>query len=192
MQQPVSIVLASTSPRRKKLMTDASYKFKVVAPEVDESHFSSAELGGRKFAEKLALAKAQSVAPQFPDSVVIGADTIVDFDGQIIGKPADSKDAVRITKMLFSAPHKVITALAIVRTKDSLRTVQSDVTIVYPRQLSSQQIAGHIKGNSWRGKAGAYGIQETGDEFVERLEGSITNVMGMPMELLARMLGQLD
>ena len=192
MQQPISIVLASTSPRRKKLMADAGYKFEIVTPKVDESLFSSAGLAGREFAEKLALAKAQSVAPDFPDSVIIGADTIVDFNGQIIGKPADSSDAERITKMLFSAPHKVITALAFVRLKDELQTVQSDVTTVYPRQLTGEQIAGHIKGNSWRGKAGAYGIQESGDEFVEAVEGSITNVMGMPMELLATMLGQLD
>ena len=74
------------------------------------------------------------------------------------------------------------------RLSDSIEIVESDTTIVYPKKMTAEQIAEHIKSGSWRDKAGAYAIQETGDEFVEKIEGSLTNVMGMPMELLQRLL----
>jgi septum formation protein len=139
----------------------------------------------------LALAKAKSVAEKHPDSLVIGADTVVDFNGQIIGKPADAKEAEQITKKLFSAPHKVITAIAIIRLSYNTELVANDSTTIYPKKLTASQIAEHIKSESWRDKAGAYAIQETGDEFVERIEGSLTNVMGLPMELLRQLLENL-
>jgi len=187
----VSIILASTSPRRRQLLAEAGYKFRVVGPEVDESAFETEGVSPCEYASKLALAKAKSVAGKFADSFVIGADTVGDFEGKIIGKPVDAEDAERITRMLFGSPHRVITAVAIVRVKDNIEIVKCDATTVYPKQISEQQIAEHIKGRSWEGKAGAYAIQETGDEFVERIEGSLTNVMGFPMEVLGRLLGAM-
>jgi len=184
------IVLASTSPRRKQLLTEAGYEFAVCPPDIDESAYVSEHIGPCEYAERLAAAKARSVAGRFPDSLVIGADTIADFNGEIIGKPADSKEAEQIIRKLFSAPHRVVTAVSIVRISDGTELVQSDITIVYPKKMSEEQISKHIKSQSWRGKAGAYAIQETGDEFVERIEGSLTNVMGLPMELLRAMLGR--
>ena len=185
------IILASTSPRRRQLLAEAGYKFRVVEPEVDEPAFETEGVNPCEYARRLALAKAKSVAGQFADCIVIGADTVGDFEGEIIGKPADAEDAERITRMLFSSPHRVITAVAIVKVKDNIEIVESDVTTVYPKKVSEQQIAEHIKGGSWEGKAGAYAIQEMGDEFVERIEGSLTNVMGMPMELLERLVGSV-
>ncbi len=119
---------------------------------------------------------------------MIGADTVVDFNGEIIGKPADAKEAEQITRNLFSAPHKVITAVALVRLSDGIELCESDTTTVYPKRLTDKQIAEHIKSGSWQDKAGAYAIKETGDEFVEKIQGSLTNVMGLPMELLQRLL----
>jgi len=184
----VSIILASASPRRKKLLAEAGYKFKVASSDIDESAFTADGIDSCEYARQLALAKARSAAKKFPDSLVIGADTVVDFDGEIIGKPLDEKHAEEITRKLFSKPHKVITGVAIVRLSDKTEIVESDTTVVYPKKLTEKQIASHIKGKSWQGKAGAYGIQETGDEFVERIEGSLTNVMGFPMELVERLL----
>jgi septum formation protein len=172
-------------------MSEAGYEFMVVLPDVDESSFKTNDVEPVGYAEQLALAKAKSVAGKHPDSIVIGADTIVDFQGRIIGKAADAEEAERITRELFSAPHKVITGVAIVRLSDNTELVQSDSTTVYPRQMAAKQIAEHVKGGSWRDKAGAYAIQETGDEFVEKIEGSLTNVMGLPMELLESLLAQL-
>jgi len=188
----VSIILASGSPRREELLSEAGYKFRIVCPEIDESLFGMEGVSADKYAERLALVKAQSVAWSFRDSFVVGADTVVDIDGEIIGKPADAKDAERITRKLFSKAHKVITGIAIVRLSDNIEIVKSDTTLVYPKKMSEEQIAEHIKGGSWEDKAGAYAIQETGDEFVERIAGSLTNVMGMPMELLERMLKDIS
>lgn len=185
---PSVIILASASPRRKQLLTEAGYQFEIVKPDVDESAFPTQGISTREYAETLALAKARSVAPLYPDRLVVGADTIADFAGEIIGKPVDADDAQCITKKLFSAPHKVITGVAIVRLCDGIELVESDVTIVYPKPMTTEQITEHIKGGTWRDKAGAYAIQETGDVFVERIEGSMTNVMGLPMELLKSLL----
>lgn len=184
----VSIILASASPRRQQLLSEAGYKFAVVTADIDESAFAVEHIEPCACAERLALAKAKSVAGHFPDCLVIAADTVVDFDGEIIGKPADAKEAEKITRKLFSRPHKVITAVALVRLKDGVELVESDTTTVYPKKMSEQQLAEHIKGGSWQGKAGAYAIQEEGDEFVEKIDGSLTNVMGLPMELLEQML----
>ena len=190
-KHPTPIILASASPRRRQLLSEAGYAFTVVPPNVDESAFSTEGISAAAYAKKLALAKAKNVAEKYPDCLVIGADTVVDSQGEIIGKPADAKDAERITRKLFSMPHKVITGLAIIRLHDNTEVVTSVSTTVYPRLLTAQQITEHIEGGSWRDKAGAYAIQETGDEFVERIEGSLTNVMGLPMELLKSLLAGL-
>jgi len=189
---PARLILASASPRRRELLAQAGYRFEVVPSDVDESVFESDTFNPREHAEALALAKAQNVAGRYPDALVIGADTLVDCDGQIIGKPADAREAEAITRKLFRAPHKVITGLALVRLRDNTQIVQSDVTTVYPRKMTEEKIANHIAGGSWQGKAGAYAIQETGDEFVDHIEGSLTNVMGLPMELLQRLLHNLS
>jgi len=185
---PSKIILASSSPRRRQLLSEAGYQFEVVPPGINESAFDSARLSARRFAEKLALAKANSVAERFADYVVIGADTVVDSNARIIGKASDAEDARRIITRLFSAPHKVITALAVIRKSDGVEMVESDVTVVYPRQLTTEQIDEHISSGLWVDKAGAYAIQENGDRFIERIDGSLTNVMGLPIELLGRML----
>jgi len=189
-RRPVRIILASASPRRRQLLAEASYEFRVVPPDIDEAAFPAERSKPNEYAKQLALAKAKSVAEKHPNCLVIGADTVADFEGQIIGKPIDAEDAERITKKLFSAPHKVITAVAIVRLSDNIELVESNTTTVYPKKLTAEQIATHIKSGSWQDKAGAYAIKETGDEFIERIEGSLTNVMGLPMELLQRLLEQ--
>ncbi len=186
-----SFILASASPRRKLLLTRAGYCFQVIPSNIDESTFAVDGLSSIDHTKQLALAKANDVAKKYPSRLVLGADTVVDFTGKIVGKPKDAADAERITRMLFSAPHKVITAVALVKIDEAIETAETATTIVYPRKLTEDQIAEHIKNGSWRGKAGAYGIQETGDEFIERIEGSFTNVIGLPMELVEKLLGGL-
>jgi septum formation protein len=185
-----NFILASASPRRRELLAEAGYEFTVVPPEIDESAFEGG--GACEYAERLALAKAREVAGRFPECLIIGADTVVDFQGEIVGKTADEKEAEIITRKLFSAPHKVITGVAIVRMTDGVEIVKSDTTTVYPKKLTDKQIVEHIKSKSWQDKAGAYAIKECGDEFIEKIEGSLTNVMGLPMELLQRLLKQFE
>ena len=190
-KQITPVILASASPRRRQLLSESDYRFKVVHPDIDETAYSADQIEPSRYAEQLALAKAKSVADKYPDSLVIGADTIVDFLGRIIGKPADAKEARRIVQLLFSTPHKVITGLAICRIHDGIELVTNASTRVYPKPLTKEQIARHIKSNSWKDKAGAYAIQENGDEFIEKIEGSMTNVMGLPMELLEQLLHKI-
>lgn len=181
------LILASASPRRRELLAEAGHKFEVVFSKIDESVFSTDKITSVEYAKQLALAKANDVAQGYPDSIVIGADTLVDFDGQIIGKARDAEHAEEITRMLFSKPHKVITGLAIVCKSRNLKIVEAETTVVYPRKLTNAQIAEHIESGIWQDKAGAYSISDN-DPFVDHLDGSLTNVMGMPMELLKRLL----
>lgn len=180
-------ILASASPRRKDLLQKAGYKFDIVVSDIDESKILTGGLSPTEFACKAALAKAKNIADKYPDKLIVAADTVVDYDGQIIGKPDSAKHAEEITRKLFSKPHKVITGIAIVQKNAGLELLEQDTTIVYPKKLTEKQIAGHIKSQTWKDKAGAYGIQEGGDEFVEKIEGSKTNVMGFSMELLEKM-----
>ncbi len=183
-----SFILASASERRRELLKKAGYKFQVIPSTVDESAFSSNGISTADYTKNLALAKAKDVADRYPELLVMGADTIADFNGEIIGKASDDKEAEIIIRKLFSSPHKIITGIALVRKSDRFEMIQSDTTIVYPRKMTEEQIASHIQGRTWQGKAGAYGIQEGGDKFIEKIEGSFTNVMGLPMELVEKML----
>lgn len=181
-------ILASASPRRRRLLGKAGYRFEVIASNIDESAFAHEGISSLEHTRQLGLAKALAVGQKYPAELILAADTVVDFKGQIVGKPKDAADAERITRMLFSGPHEVITSVALVKIDEKIEIVETAATTVIPRKLTAEQIAEHIKTGDWRGKAGAYGIQETGDEFVERIEGSFTNVMGLPMELVQDLL----
>ena len=185
-------ILASASPRRRDLLRKAGYCFEIVPSAVDESKYDVNGISSEEHTKILALAKAKDVAGRFPNAMVIGSDTVVDLDGEIIGKPDDAEHAEEITRKLFSKPHKVITGLALVWIEKNIEIVEADTTVVYPRQLTEAQITDHITNGKWQGKAGAYGIQETGDEFVDHIDGSFTNVMGLPMELVNRLLSEFD
>ncbi len=183
-------ILASASPRRKELLEKAGYRFAIEPSGVDEDAYAKDGVSSEDHCMLLAQTKAREVAGRFPNQLVLGSDTVVDYEGQIIGKPIDAADAERITRILFSKPHKVITGIALVCMLKHIEIVEAITTTVYPKQLTERQIQEHIAGGLWEGKAGAYGIQETGDDFVERIEGSFTNVMGLPMERAAAILEQ--
>lgn len=185
-------ILASASPRRKELLTQAGYSFDVVVSNIDERLFDSDGLSPTDYAGVLAMAKAQDVSRKFPNKIVVGADTIADFDGQIIGKADDEAHAAEITGKLFSAPHKIITALAMVSESRELKILDCDITIVYPKVVSQAKIAEYLTSGQWKGRAGAYGIKEKDDPFVERIEGSLTNVMGLGMEMFEKMFSEIS
>jgi MAF protein len=185
-------ILASASPRRRDLLRKAGYCFEIIPSGVDESKYDVNGISSEEHTKTLALAKAKDVSIKFPNALVIGSDTVVDLDDEIIGKPDHAEHAEEITRKLFSKPHKVITGLALTCIDKGIEIVEADMTVVYPRKLTEAQIAGHITNGQWEGKAGAYGIQETGDEFVDHIDGSFTNVMGLPMELTERLLSGLS
>ena len=193
--EPVRIsqfILASASPRRRDLLRKAGYCFEIVPSGIDESKYDVNGISSEEHTKILALAKAKDVAVRLPNTLVMGSDTVVDLDDEIIGKPDDVNHAEEIIRKLFSKPHRVITGLALVCIEKNIEIVEADTTVVYPRQLTEAQITDHIQNGQWEGKAGAYGIQETGDEFVDHIDGSFTNVMGLPMELTQRLLEDLN
>jgi len=126
----VNFILASASTRRRELLRKAGYCFDVVISNVDESSVDTKGLSAKQHARKLALAKTRDVAAKYPNDLVIGADTIAECGGIIIGKPVDAGHAEQIVRMLFSKPHRIITALAFIRLTDCIEIVETDITIV--------------------------------------------------------------
>jgi len=182
-----SFILASRSPRRKQLLTEHGYNFTIIPSSIDESKFPE-DITPIEHAKILALEKAKDIAKNHPASLVMGADTIADFNGQIIGKPENKKHAEQILKKLFSQPHKIITAIALVKIDSNLQLVETETTTVFPKPMTPAQLKQYLDSEKWKGKAGAYGIQDTNDKFIEKIEGSYTNVMGLPIELTKKLL----
>ena len=192
MSRPKRLVLASASPRRRQLLADAGYIFDVVPSDVDES--ASPDTDPDDTARALALAKARDVAGRVGvPAVVLGADTLVACTGQIIGKPADADDARRILHTLSRTPHQVITGVALVDTADGHERVESDTSRVIMKPMSPADIDVYIASGAWQGKAGAYAVQEEGiDRFILRIDGSFSNVVGLPLELVQTLLKEFN
>jgi len=185
------LILASSSPRRKELLQEAGYTFTIKIPDVDEEAFTEANFTPKKHAEQLALTKADSIAKECPDALIIGADTVVDLNGRMIGKPKDADDARNILNKLSSSIHKVITGLALICVSGDIKIVRSDSTTIYPRKMTESQIDKVIKSGLWRNKSGACSIEDFG-AFVEKIEGSLTNVIELPLELLHQSLKEIN
>jgi septum formation protein len=180
------LILASSSPRRRELLHQAGYKFIVIPPLTKEPR--NLDIASPlDYAKHLAHFKAREIARLHRCDIVIGADTIVACKGKILGKPACADQARAMLAELSAGPHVVITAIALLGPGPA-SMVRADETRVTMRPMSQAEIEEYIRSGEWRGKAGAYAIQETADRFIIKLEGSKTNVVGLPMELLGRML----
>lgn len=184
LRQPDNLVLASASPRRRQLLGDAGFAFDIAEPPFVEPDETRPHVAPALHAESLAYYKASSVAAIKPESTILAADTIAAHDGRIIGKPKDEADAFRILSSLSGTSHFVITGLAIVHHASGRRLLQHDVSTVVVRKLSDDAIRAYLRTGAWQGKAGAYGVQDQDDPFVEKVIGSFTNVVGLPMDLL--------
>lgn len=189
MESRIHLVLASASPRRRELLAQAGVSFEVATPTLPELDDVMAQLPPARQAEALAYFKARTVHDRDPTGWVLGADTIVAAGGRVLGKPRDRQHAREILHQLVGTRHAVITGLALLGPTG--RSIASDTTFVTLRKLSEPEITEYLDSGQWAGKAGAYGIQEIGDRFVEKVEGSFSNVMGLPLELLERMLRQV-
>lgn len=188
-KEPVTVrplVLASGSPRRQSLLSEAGYRFRVDAADIDESDVPAGLLPSG-VAEHLAFAKASVVAQRHPDAVVLGADTVVAFGDLLLGKARDADDARRILELLSGTTHLVITGVAVVCRASGFSRRTRTMSAVRMRNLSHDSIEKYIATNDWVGKAGAYGIQDS-DPFVTRLTGSHTNIVGLPMGVTKRLL----
>ncbi len=185
--QPELLILASASPRRRQLLVNAGYRFEVVEPPIDEPQSAHPHVAPSLYAESLAFFKASSVAGKRADACVLAADTIAVVDGAIIGKPADRQDAYRILGRLSGTTHSVITGVVLLHPATGRRLMQHATSSVTVRRLSDETVRRYLDTGAWCGKAGAYGVQDRDDPFVEKIDGSFTNVVGLPMEMLAEM-----
>ena len=170
------IILASSSPRRKELLSTIINNFEVISPKYDESKYNLEPISSS--IKKLSLLKAQSISVNLTVSaLVISADTVVIADNKIMGKPKDKNDAFRMIKTLSGRVHKVITAIAIIDTDNNKEYTDSATTYVTFNELSDDDIWDYIDSKKPFDKAGAYGIQELPEFFVKNIEGYFDNVV---------------
>lgn len=190
-------ILASGSPRRVELFKKITENFTVIPSGADESlsnFFSEEEQKERlqnspfEISVAIASAKAEDVAKTHPKALVLGADTGVFLDGEMIGKPKDEEDAKRMLAKLSGRAHKVITGFCVIYNGKKL--CGYDVTTVYFNAITSDEINSYIKSGLCMGKAGAYGIQD-GYNLVERIDGDYYNVMGFPVEAIKNLIGKV-
>ncbi len=174
------VVLASASPRRRELLTPFFPGLVVESPRVDEA--SSPSESPHELVERLALAKARYGASRHPRALVIGADTVVVLDGEILGKPSSRREVVDMLARLSGRWHQVITGLALVFEEKEL--VSRAVTEVHFAHLPQEEIEFYAATGEPMDKAGAYGIQGMGGLFVSEIRGSYSNVVGLPLRLL--------
>lgn len=183
---PGSIVLASASPRRASLLREAGIAFRVLPAAIDETIPPGRE--PLAAARDLAEAKAQAVRPRVR-GVVLAADTlVVAGDGEILGKPIDAQDARRMLRKLSGTTHSVVTGVAVDRDEPPARVVDLVETRITMRPMTAAEIDAYVASGESDGKAGGYAIQETADRFVTRVEGSWSNVVGLPMERVLEIL----
>lgn len=166
-------------------------EFETVQPTSDESF--EGKTNPRELAIELAKRKAKSVSELFPNALVIGADTIVSAsNGSIIGKPENPEDAKRILRKLSGTTHSVISGICIIDTANDAELTDAGETFVTMKEMTDEEIEKYVSSGEAMGKAGAYAIQETGDAYVNKIDGSFNNVVGLPTVLLKRMLARMN
>ena len=197
----MALVLASASPRRQELLRAAGIAITVQPTNIPETPLDG-ELP-KTFAERLAHEKAWAIFKQRPNDFVLGADTIVVVDGQILGKPADAADAARMLRLLSGRTHEVTTGVCLMgpraapadagnavnpKTEVSLGDTRSETTRVTMHSLTDDEIRAYIETGEPMDKAGAYAIQGMASRWIPRIEGDYSNVVGLPVALVYRML----
>jgi septum formation protein len=181
------LVLASASPRRQELLRNAGITFEVQPADIPEDPLPGE--GAKECAQRLAREKALAVARQRPQDCVLGADTVVAVDGQLLGKPSDATDAARMLRLLSGRVHQVITGVCLVVGGQS--SVASETTLVTVSDITEKQIADYVATGEPMDKAGAYAIQGIASRWIPRIEGDYSNVVGLPVALVWRMLREV-
>jgi septum formation protein len=192
-QPPFRLILASGSPARRELLARAGYQFEVMAAGIEEPSgegFSDP----RSYVQQVAWLKAAAVARQTllgggaGSCVILAADTVGWFQGQAIGKPADEADARRILRLLSGSQHELWTGVCLWRRPDDLQIAWQELSLVAMKPMSDPEIDVYLKSRVWQGCSGAYAIEERDDPYVRVIQGSLTNVVGLPMESLAKVM----
>jgi septum formation protein len=202
MHQPKKpeLILASSSPRRQELLREIGIPFQVHAANINEDQL--AREPPIDYALRLAREKAQAVAAQYPESYVLGADTIVVLNGEVLGKPQDHADAIRMLRLLSGHKHEVTTAVSLIAPRtvaqstvtpfkvapSTLAQTRASTTKVFFREITEPEIQQYVAGGEPMDKAGAYAIQGGASRWTDRIEGEFSNVVGLPLSLVTEML----
>ena len=185
------LLLASTSPRRQELLRQAGFDF-----EVRPSHIVEEIQPGERpeeFARRAAREKAMDVAAfSPPGSFVLGADTVVVIDGEVLGKPSDLEDATRMLRLLSGRTHQVHTGICLVRAPDEIEALKHETTLVTFRELDEEEIRSYVESGEPLDKAGAYAVQGLASKFVTRISGCYSNVVGLPVALVYGILKRVE
>jgi len=189
----MKLILASSSPRRAEILRNAGIQFEIQTTDLDESRLAD-EIPG-DYVRRLALAKALTAASKYRDPVdealILGADTVVVVDADVLGKPASKDDARSMLRRLSGRVHEVHTGLALLRSTGADQRVVEEITQVHFAPLTEQEIEEYIATGEPFDKAGAYAIQGLGGRYVTRIEGCYFNVMGLPLARLWSLLREL-
>jgi septum formation protein len=181
----MTLVLASASPRRKQLLAEAGYRCEVRPVDVDESQLPGE--APARYVERVARLKAETCARQLPDCTIVAADTAVVVDSDVFGKPIDAADATRMLERLSGRAHLVMTGVVVI----GQRQVSAvETTTVQFDALSASDIAWYVASGEPMDKAGGYAIQGLASRFIPRIDGSYSNVVGLPIATLARLLAE--
>jgi septum formation protein len=189
-QLPFRLILASASVGRRALLAEAGYRFDVMPSNIDEptgAGFSDP----RSLVEHIAWLKAAAVAPRVSDGLVLAADSLGWLHGEPIGKPTDEADARRILRLLAGTEHELWTGVCLWRRPADLQIAWQEGSRVAMKALTDAELDQYLHSRIWQGCSGAYAIEKTGDPYVQVLKGSVTNVIGLPMERLEQTLDWL-
>src|SRR6266700_8258247 len=178
---PLRLILASGSPARLELLERAGISFTVQPAHIDEPT-GAGFTDPRTFVHTVAWLKAAAVAAAIPEGLILAADTVGWLDGKVVGKPADEADARRILTTLGGREHELWTGVVLWRRPDDVQTCWQEVTRVFFKKLGAQELDRYLATRQWQGCSGAYAIEEQNDPFVSVVAGSLTNVIGLPME----------
>ncbi len=184
------LILASASPRRAELLHQVGIPFTIIKPDLEEKPDLDKE--PRETALALAEDKAQFVAQKLDGGLVLAADTLVAYQGQLMGKPTDKSDARQMLSQLSGSRHEVITGLVLLDVASGMLQKNYAETTVWMKMLTEQEIEAYVEGGEPLDKAGAYGIQGKAALFVTRIEGCYFNVVGLPLNLLYEMMQRIQ
>lgn len=177
------LILASSSPRRIALLKILGYHFDIVPHKVEEPIYS--DVLPTEFVQHLAFLKARDVAGRVDDNaIIIAADTIIVYNKRILGKPKDARDARKMLLMLNNSEHDVISGICIIDTLSKKKMLRFGRTYIKIRSVTEEEIDEYIKTGEPLDKAGSYAIQDKGRKFVEKIEGSYSNAVGLPLEIV--------
>jgi septum formation protein len=182
---PLRLILASASPARRSLLERAGYSFEVKPADIDEP---TGFADPRTFVQAVSWRKAAAVAPGVAAGLVLAADTIAWLDGRPILKPADEADARRILRWMGGRTHELWTGVTLWRRPDDLQAIWQERSLVSVVPFGDAELDAYLATRSWRGHSGGYAIMEEGDPHVSVVEGSVSNVIGLPMETTLKVL----